>query len=91
MFAKLDPCLLLGASHLEVAQNLGIAGSDLKPDASFSKIGLGIRSLASRMSSKAASVYVQEDLVPVLIESKDGAETQNKIKSLGGTSSALTA
>ena len=90
-FSKLDPILLLGASQSKVAHKLGIAE---KPEAeaapSVSKVALGIRSLADRMSTKAAHDYVQEDLVSVLIESTDVTGTQRKIKSLGGTSTLLT-
>lgn len=90
-FSKLDPALLLGASHSKVAHKLGIAEA---PEAAaapvVSKVGLGIRSLADRMSSKAATDYVQEDLVSVLIESGDTDDTQKKVKSLGGTSTPLT-
>ncbi len=90
-FSKLDPCLLLGASHSKLAHKLGVAE---KPKAaaapSVSKVALGIRSLADRMSTKAANDYVQKDLVSVLVESVDGTATQKKIKSLGGTSTPLT-
>ncbi len=90
-FTKLDPCLLLGASHSKLAHKLGIA-EKAKPTAtaSVSKVGLGIRALADRMSSKAASVYVKEDLVLVLIESSNDVATRKKIDSLGGTSTSLT-
>ena len=87
-FSKLDPCLLLGASHSKLAHKLGTAE---EPTArSMSKVELGIRALADRMSTKAANDYVQEDLVSVLIESRDRTATQKKIKSLGGTSTPLT-
>lgn len=91
VYNKLDPCLLLGASHSKVAHKLGIADKPIsKSVASMSKVGIGIRSLAGRMSTKAANDYVQQDLVPVLIECTDVAGTKKKIKSLGGNSTGLT-
>ncbi len=90
-FSKLDPYLLLGASHSKVTHKLGITEKP-KPEVtpSVSKVALGIRSLADHMSTKAANDYIQKDLVSVLIESDDGTATQKKIKSLGGTSTPLT-
>ncbi len=91
VFSKLDPCLILGASHSKVAHKLGIVEKPVTELASSSsKIGLGIRSLADRMSIKAANDYVQEDIVSVLIESTDVASIQKKIKSLKGISVPLT-
>ena len=58
---------------------------------SFSKVGLGIRSLADRMSSKAANDFIQEDLVSVLVESTDLANTEKRIKTLNGSSKTITA
>ena len=91
-FSKLDPCLLLGASHSKVAHKLGIEDkASVRSAQSFSKIGLGIRSLADRMSTKAAKDYIQEDLVSVLIESTDLSDTKRKIKTLKGASETITA
>ena len=75
----------------KVAHKLGIAE---KPKAGaipeISKREIGIRSLADRMSTKAANDYVQEDIVSVLIESSDCPGTIKKVKSLGGTTMPLT-
>jgi subtilisin family serine protease len=72
-----------------VAHELGITDKS-KGDSRISKIAIGIRSLADRMSVKAANNYVEHDLVQVLIECTDIASTQKKIESLGGSSTRLT-
>lgn len=91
-FSKLDPCLLLGATHSKVAHKLGTdRKAALMSAHSISKVGLGIRSLADRMSVKAAREYIEEDLVSIMVESSDISDTQKKIKSLKGTYETITA
>ncbi len=87
--SKLDPCLLLGASHSKSAHKLGVSE---KPEVipSVSKLALGIRSLAYRMSTRGANDYVHQDLVSVLIETSDRVGVEKKVESLGGTSTPLT-
>ena len=90
-FSKLDPSLLLGASHTKLEHKLGIV-KRLKPgvNAATSKLGIGLRSFADRMSTTAARDYVRRDLVPVLIEGGECADIEKQVRALGGTSTPLT-
>lgn len=91
VFLKLDPCLMIGTSYLKATHNLNVAKeSGVKESHRVSKVTLGIRSLADRMSTKAAKEYLQSDFVPVLIEYNSDSSIQDLIESLGGTSTPLT-
>lgn len=94
LFSKLDPCLMLGASHGKSAHLLGLGpapDTDQVSTESISKIGLGIRSLASSMSTKAANDYIKQDLIAVLVETGDRGKAEEKVKSLGGVATRLSA
>ena len=90
-FSKLDPTLLFAASHTNSEHTHGkIDKSTPDAHAEISKVEIGIYSLADRMSVRAASDYVQRDLVPVLIEGRNCTDIEKKVKSLGGTAIPLT-
>ena len=90
-FSKLDPLLLLGASHAKPEHKFGIDDVP-KPDVTpeNSKVEIGLRSLADRISTKAASDYIHEDLVSVLIEGDDCSDIEKKVKFLDGNATPLT-
>lgn len=90
-YSKLDPSLLFSASHTKSEHGPGKFDKST-PDAhaEISKVEIGIYSLTDRMSVRAASDYIQKDLIPVLIEGRNCTEIEKKVKSLGGTATPLT-
>ena len=81
---KLDPLLLLGAARAESERTPDLAATHETTSANVSDLPIGLLSLAGGMSTTAAERVVRDNLVPVLIETRNPGDVVDQVEKLGG-------